>query len=142
MKITAWGETIAILNDDVNHIERFLNTGFNELLQLGVLFLFAGGVMLGVSWELALIGILPLPLIVWGSLFYQRMMVMVFDEATSSVDTETEHTIQANLMRITSGKTALIIAHRLSTIRHADRILVFTGRTGHRGRASRRTGCP
>jgi ATP-binding cassette subfamily B protein len=51
--------------------------------------------------------------------------VMIFDEATSSVDTETEREIQANLARITKGKTALVIAHRLSTIRHADRILVM-----------------
>ena len=51
--------------------------------------------------------------------------VMIFDEATSSVDTETEREIQANLASITKGKTALVIAHRLSTIRHADRILVI-----------------
>ena len=51
--------------------------------------------------------------------------VMIFDEATSSVDTETERAIQANLAVITKGKTALVIAHRLSTIRHADRILVM-----------------
>ena len=51
--------------------------------------------------------------------------VMIFDEATSSVDTETEREIQANLASITQGKTALVIAHRLSTIRHADRILVI-----------------
>ena len=51
--------------------------------------------------------------------------VMIFDEATSSVDTETERAIQANLSVITKGKTALVIAHRLSTIRYADRILVL-----------------
>ena len=50
---------------------------------------------------------------------------MIFDEATSSVDTETERAIQANLSGITKGKTALVIAHRLSTIRYADRILVL-----------------
>ena len=68
------GETMAMLGDDVNQLERFLNTGFNDLLQLVVLFLFSGAVMLGVSWELALIGILPIPLIIWGSFRYQRLI--------------------------------------------------------------------
>ncbi len=68
------GETMAMLGDDVNQLERFLNTGFNDLLQLAVLFLFSGAVMLGVSWELALVGILPIPLIIWGSFRYQRLI--------------------------------------------------------------------
>ena len=68
------GETMAMLNDDVNQIERFLNIGFNEILQLLVLFIFAGSVMLGVSWELAMVGLLPLPFVLCGSLMYQRLI--------------------------------------------------------------------
>ena len=55
----------------------------------------------------------------------KKAPIMVFDEATSSVDTETEAAIQRNLKTLTKGKTALIIAHRLSTIRHADQIMVI-----------------
>ena len=51
--------------------------------------------------------------------------VMLLDEATSSVDTETERAIKHNISALTEGKTALIVAHRLSTIRHADQILVI-----------------
>ena len=51
--------------------------------------------------------------------------VLVLDEATSSVDTETEHAIQKALEKLLEGRTSLIIAHRLSTIRHADLILVM-----------------
>lgn len=51
--------------------------------------------------------------------------VLVFDEATSSVDTETEEAIQRQFATVTQGKTAIVIAHRLSTIRHADRIVVL-----------------
>jgi ATP-binding cassette subfamily B protein len=50
--------------------------------------------------------------------------MFVLDEATSSVDTETEHLIQQAMQQALKGRTSFIIAHRLSTIRSADRILV------------------
>jgi len=49
----------------------------------------------------------------------------VLDEATSSVDAETEWLIQDALVKLLEGRTALVIAHRLSTIENADRILVL-----------------
>lgn len=55
----------------------------------------------------------------------QDPAVLVLDEATSSVDSETEHLIQRALEKLQEGRTTLVIAHRLSTIRKADRILVF-----------------
>jgi ATP-binding cassette subfamily B protein len=53
--------------------------------------------------------------------------IVILDEATSSVDTETEHLIQLGMQRVLAGRTSIVIAHRLSTIKNADRILVLSG---------------
>jgi ATP-binding cassette subfamily B protein len=51
--------------------------------------------------------------------------ILVLDEATSSVDTETEELVQHAVEVLMEGRTALVVAHRLSTVQHADQILVL-----------------
>lgn len=55
--------------------------------------------------------------------------ILVLDEATANIDTETETAIQKAMLKISEGRTSIIIAHRLSTIKNADKIIVI-----HRGR--------
>jgi ATP-binding cassette subfamily B protein len=53
--------------------------------------------------------------------------IVILDEATSSIDTETENLIRLGMQRVLAGRTSIVIAHRLSTIKNADRILVLSG---------------
>ena len=59
--------------------------------------------------------------------FVKNAPVLILDEATASLDAESEREIQESLDELAKGRTTLIVAHRFSTIRNADRILVFEG---------------
>ncbi len=67
-------------------------------------------------------------LLAFARALYRDAELLVLDEATANVDSETEARLQAAVDEVLAGRTAIVIAHRLSTIRKADRILVF-----HRG---------
>ena len=68
------GDILAILNDDINQLERFLDKGANDLLQVSTTVIVVGAVFIAISWQVALFAVLPIPLIVWGSFRYQRSL--------------------------------------------------------------------
>jgi ATP-binding cassette subfamily B protein len=68
-------------------------------------------------------------LLAFARAIYRDAPLLVLDEATASVDSDTEARLQRALEEVIRGRTALVIAHRLSTIRAADRIVCF-----HKGR--------
>ena len=68
------GDILAILNDDINQLERFLDKGANDFLQVGTTVVVVGAVFMAISWKIALFAVLPIPIIVWGSFLYQRSL--------------------------------------------------------------------
>ena len=68
------GRLMAILNDDINQLERFLDHGANELLQLTTTVLAVGGVMAAISPGVAGVAFLPIPVILWGSILFQKRL--------------------------------------------------------------------
>jgi ATP-binding cassette subfamily B protein len=66
--------------------------------------------------------------------FLYNPAILVLDEATSSVDTETEETILQNLRRIMANRTTIIISHRISSVKQCDEIIVLDhGQVSERG---------
>ena len=78
------GDILAILNDDINQLERFLDKGANDFLQVSTTVLVVGGVFLFISWKVALFAVLPIPVIIWGSFRYQRSLEPRYAEVRKS----------------------------------------------------------
>jgi ATP-binding cassette subfamily B protein len=68
------GDLLAILNDDINQLERFLDTGANAIIQLLTTVTLIGGLFLFLAPQVAWLAFLPIPIIVWGSFAYQRKL--------------------------------------------------------------------
>jgi len=77
---TSSGRLLAILNDDINQLERFLDHGANEILQLFTTVVAVGGAMLAISPGVAGLSFLPIPVILWGSFRFQRRLAPRYRE--------------------------------------------------------------
>jgi len=68
------GGLMSVLNDDVNQLERFLDTGANELLQVTTTVVVIGGIFFALAPSIAWMGMAPMPFIIWGSVWFQRTL--------------------------------------------------------------------
>ncbi|MDZ7849572.1 MAG: ABC transporter ATP-binding protein [Halodesulfurarchaeum sp.] len=81
------GELMSILSNDVNRLERFLNEGMNGALRLGVMVLGIGGVLFALNWQLALVALLPVPLIAGFTYVFVRLIQPKYATVRASVGT-------------------------------------------------------
>lgn len=68
------GGLMAVLNDDINQLERFLDNGANELIQLITTIAVVGGVFFAIVPSVAWMAMLPMPIVIWGSIWFQRKL--------------------------------------------------------------------
>ena len=78
------GDLLAIMNDDVNQLERFLDKGANDLLQVTTTVIVVGAVFIYLSWEIALFAVLPIPVILWGSFLYQKKLEVRYQDVRAT----------------------------------------------------------
>jgi ATP-binding cassette subfamily B protein len=79
------GNLMSILNDDVNQLERFLDHGANDILQVATTVLVIGALFFAISWQVALFAILPIPIILWGSFRFQERIQPRYTEVRTEV---------------------------------------------------------
>ena len=98
------GGLMAIMNDDVNQLERFLDQGATDLLQVATTIIVVGGIMFSVAPEVALWAIVPIPIIVAGSFMYQRRIGVRYSRVRSQV-ADLNSLLNNNLQGITTIKS-------------------------------------
>jgi len=79
------GELMSILNDDINQLERFLDKGANELLQVGTTVIVISAIFFYISPEIAIYSIIPIPVIIWGSFRFQSRIGPHYAEVRKEV---------------------------------------------------------
>ncbi|NEP38034.1 MAG: ABC transporter ATP-binding protein [Okeania sp. SIO2G4] len=79
------GNLMAILNDDINQLERFLDVGANEIIQVTVTVIIIGGAFFVLAPSVAWWAVLPMPFIIWGSIWFQKFLAPRYAEVRETV---------------------------------------------------------
>ncbi len=110
------GSLMAILNDDINQLERFLDFGANEVLQVGTTVVIIGGAFFVLAPSVAWMAMLPMPFILWGSIAFQRRLAPRYAEVREKVSLLNSR-LSNNLSGITTIKSFTTEASEIEHIR-------------------------
>src|SRR5690606_36975675 len=100
------GRLMAVLNEDVHQVERFLNTGANDLIQVAVSSLMVGGVFFVLTADLAALAFLPIPLILVGAFWFQKKLAPRYAaarEAAATVSDRLNNNLDRKSTRLNSS---------------------------------------
>ncbi|MEM7762012.1 MAG: ABC transporter ATP-binding protein, partial [Cyanobacteria bacterium P01_A01_bin.40] len=117
------GALLSVLNDDVNQLERFLDVGANEIIHVLTTVVIVGGAFFILTPDIAWMAIIPIPIIVWGSIAFQKLLAPRYAEVRERVSTLNSR-LANNLSGITTIKsftTETYELERLSKDSHAYR---------------------
>lgn len=98
------GDLLALLNDDINQLERFLDVGANEILQVCTTVILVGGVFVYFTPSVAWMAIAPIPVIVWGSIMFQKQLEPLYSDVREKVSLLSTR-LSNNLSGITTIKS-------------------------------------
>jgi ATP-binding cassette subfamily B protein len=109
------GGLMAVLNDDVNQLERFLDGGINELLQVTTTVIVIGGLFFALAPSVAWMGVAPMPFILWGSVRYQRLLAPRYAAVRREVG-QLNHQLANNLGGIATIKSFTAEEHEVERL--------------------------
>jgi len=115
------GGLLAVLNDDINQLERFLNGGANDIWQVVITVLVIGGIFFYTAPEVAWMAMLPMPFIIWGSIRFQRTLAPRYAAVREQVGMLNGQ-LANNLSGIATIKSFTSEAHELGRVTHESNI--------------------
>ncbi len=110
------GALLSILNDDINQLERFLDVGANEIIQVVTTAIVIGGSFFILTPDIAWMAILPIPIIIWGSVVFQKWLAPRYAEVREKVSLLNSR-LSNNLSGITTIKSFTTEAYELDRLR-------------------------
>lgn len=115
------GGLMSVLNDDINQLERFLDVGANDIIQIVTTILVIGGLYFAVAPTVAWLTLLPMPLIIWGSIWFQRKLAPRYKAVRQQVGMLNSQ-LANNLGGIATVKSFTAEQHEVKRIAHESNL--------------------